>query len=203
MVFEHRRSLDVVPDRRQLGSCLRRPAIGHRRVRQAAQDLRPGEPWGGSRALSRRGVRGNHGCLRGTESPGESWRPGWCESDRDGRLGELTIVVRLCFGRRDIADRLEQPVMVGLSRCPTMDKLGLVQPVDRLGKGVVVAVALVAHRMLDACSAWTRGSRLARLASAQSLMEHAHSKLRGRKCCFFDGFPRRWSGYRTRVMAVG
>ena len=30
-----------------------------------------------------------------------------------------------------------------------MDHLGLVQPVDRLGQGVVVAVALAAHRGLD------------------------------------------------------
>jgi hypothetical protein len=31
-----------------------------------------------------------------------------------------------------------------------MDQLGLVQPVDRLGQRVVVAVALAAHRRLDA-----------------------------------------------------
>ena len=32
-----------------------------------------------------------------------------------------------------------------------MDQLGLVEPVDGLGQGVVVAVALAADRGLDAC----------------------------------------------------
>ena len=39
---------------------------------------------------------------------------------------------------------------LGLPRCPAVDQLGLVQPVDRLGQRVVVAVALAAHRRLDA-----------------------------------------------------
>ena len=67
------------------------------------------------------------------------------------------MVVGLELGRWDVAQRLHQPVVVepsdpfqrcqfhrllGLPRPASMDYLGLVEPVDRLGQGVVVAVAL-------------------------------------------------------------
>src|SRR5438105_3086439 len=75
------------------------------------------------------------------------------------------MVVGLCFGRWDVADRLEQaavvepidPVQRGpldvLARAPRrapVDHLGLVQPVDRLGQRVVVGVADAAYRWLQA-----------------------------------------------------
>ena len=67
----------------------------------------------------------------------------WCESDRHGLLGELTMVVGL--GRRQVADRFEEALMVEpghpfqrgqfqrLQRLPggtPVDQLGLVQAVD-------------------------------------------------------------------------
>ena len=72
----------------------------------------------------------------------------------------LPLVVRLCFGRRDVADGLQQLMVVepryplkgrqfnGLVRLPgrsAMDQLGLVQPVDRVGQRVVIAVSFAAH----------------------------------------------------------
>jgi len=68
------------------------------------------------------------------------------------------------FGRRDVADGLQQPAMVEpvdpfegrvfhrFERSPgstAMDDLGLVEAVDRLGQSVVVAVADAANRGLD------------------------------------------------------
>ena len=111
----------------------------------------------------------------------------WCESDRDGlltsavgfsflqaprrgrrrppRLLALPPVVVFSLCRRDVADWLEQTVVIepcnpgqgcqfdrflGLPRAAAMDHLGLVQAIDRLGQRVVVAVALAANRRFDA-----------------------------------------------------
>ena len=77
----------------------------------------------------------------------------------------FAVVVCLSFGRRDIAQRTHQTVVVeprdpgqrgeleGLAGLPglSVDHLGLVQAVDRLSQGVVVAVALATHRRLDSC----------------------------------------------------
>ena len=75
------------------------------------------------------------------------------------------IVLFFGFGRRDVADGLQQPAMVepvdpfegrefnGFEGSPwstPMDHLGLVEAVDRLGESVVVAVADAADRGLDA-----------------------------------------------------
>ncbi len=75
------------------------------------------------------------------------------------------MVVCLGFSRRDIAQVRHQLVMVGprdpfergefdgflaLAWCPPVNQRGLLQTVDGLGQGVVVAVALAAHRGLDA-----------------------------------------------------
>ena len=85
---------------------------------------------------------------------------------RGGLTGEMPVVVCLSLGGRDVADRLQQSMMVeprypfergefqrflGLPGCPAMDQFGLVEPVDRLGQRVVVAVAFAADRWLDAC----------------------------------------------------
>src|SRR4029450_5496339 len=76
----------------------------------------------------------------------------------------LAPVVCFGFGRRDVADGFEQAMVVEprdpleggqldrlwrLPRGSTMDELGFVQPVDRLGQRVVVAVALAPPRRLD------------------------------------------------------
>ena len=107
-----------------------------------------------------------------------------CCAGRACKLGPsflLTPAVCFCLGWRDLADGLQQPVVVEptdplqcgqldrlacLPRPTPMDQLSLVQPVDRLGRRVVVAVALAAHRGLDPrfcqpllsaarCSGWT------------------------------------------------
>ena len=82
-----------------------------------------------------------------------------------GLFGKLPVVVCLSFCRRDIPDGLQQSVLVdpshpfqggqshrffGFPRCATVDQLGLIQAIDRLGQGVVVAVAFAAHRRRDA-----------------------------------------------------
>ena len=84
---------------------------------------------------------------------------------RGGLTGELPVVVCLSFCRRDVSDGLQQSVMVEpghpfqggqfhillcLSGCATMNQLSLVQPVDRFGQRVVVAVPLASHRWLYA-----------------------------------------------------
>ena len=83
----------------------------------------------------------------------------WVKSGhhRGGLIGELPVVVCLNLGRRDAADGFEQAMVVepgypfqrgqferrfGLPRRATVNQLGLVEPVDRLGQRVVVAVAL-------------------------------------------------------------
>jgi hypothetical protein len=86
---------------------------------------------------------------------------------------ERRIVLRLGFGGRDVADGLEQPLVVepvepfeggvfdGLEVAPRatpVDHLGpfgeaqdrLVKAIDRLGQSVVIAVADTADRGLDA-----------------------------------------------------
>ena len=79
-----------------------------------------------------------------------SWRPDWRVAGRSC----------LSFCRRDRAQGFHQAVVVelgdpfqsgqldgflGLPRRAAMDQLRLVQAVDRLDQGVVVAVALAAH----------------------------------------------------------
>jgi len=86
-------------------------------------------------------------------------------SGGQGRTGDLGIVARLGFGGRDVADGLEEAPMVEpvhpfegselhrLSMAPgatPVDHLGLEQPDDRLGQGIVVAVADTADGGLDA-----------------------------------------------------
>ena len=80
-------------------------------------------------------------------------------------LGELPPVVCLSLGRRDVPDGFEQSDVVepvnplqggqfhgfpGFPRSPAVDQLGLVEPVDGFGQGVVVAVATAADRGFDA-----------------------------------------------------
>ena len=84
---------------------------------------------------------------------------------RGGLTGEVPVIVCLSLCRRDVADGLEQAVVVepgypfqggqlhrflGLPRCPAMNQFSLVQAVDRLGQGVVVAISLAAYRGFDA-----------------------------------------------------
>ncbi len=74
---------------------------------------------------------------------------GWCQSDRHDPAVELPVVVCLSFGRRDVADGLEQaPTLelvrpfehcqlerfAALPRCAAVGQLGIVQPDDRLGQ---------------------------------------------------------------------
>ena len=71
----------------------------------------------------------------------------------------------LGFGRRDVADRLQNPPVIepaypfqrrelhGLERAPwatPMDDLGFVEAVDRLGESIVVGIADAADGRLDA-----------------------------------------------------
>ena len=86
----------------------------------------------------------------------------WFKSCLHGDLrGEMPVVVCLSLGGRDVADRLQQSVMVeprypfergefqrfpGLPGCSAMDQFRLVNSVNRFGRCVVVA----ADRRLDA-----------------------------------------------------
>ena len=81
-----------------------------------------------------------------------------------GGAGHLLLFVPpalLGLGRRDVADRLKEAAVVepvdlfegrtpdgfqGPPRSAPMDHLGFVQPVDRLGEGVVVGIPDTAHR---------------------------------------------------------
>ena len=88
----------------------------------------------------------------------------WFKSGRyRGLLGEMPVVVCLSLGRRDVADGLQQSVVVepghpfegrefqellGLPEHPAMDQFSLIEPADRFGQGVI-AVALAAHRRFD------------------------------------------------------
>ena len=75
------------------------------------------------------------------------------------------VVSLLGFGWRDVADGLQQPPVVEpvhpFQRCKldslegspwpaSMDHLGFVKPVDRFGERIVIAVADVADRWLNA-----------------------------------------------------
>ena len=75
------------------------------------------------------------------------------------------VVALLGFGRRDVADGLQEPPVVepvhpfqrreldGFERPPRsapMDDLGLVEAIDRFGESVVVGIADAANRRLDA-----------------------------------------------------
>ena len=86
------------------------------------------------------------------------------ESRGHGLVVQHGEVAFLGFGRRDVADGLQQPAIVepvhpfegreldGLEVAPraaSMDDLGLVETVDRFGEGVVVTVADAADRRLD------------------------------------------------------
>src|ERR1019366_2736053 len=70
------------------------------------------------------------------------------------------------LGRKDVPTRAVEPALVTpvepgcggeldlFGRSPgasASDQLGLVEAVDRLGEGVVIAVALRSHRVHDAC----------------------------------------------------
>ena len=80
-------------------------------------------------------------------------------------LPEHSVVSFLGFGWRDVADGLQQPAMVEpidpgergkfdrLEAAPwtaAMDHLGLVESVDGLGEGVVIAVADASDRGFEA-----------------------------------------------------
>ena len=80
----------------------------------------------------------------------------WFEAGRHGDLIHHGVVLLFGFGRRDVADGLQQPAVVepvdpfqrggldGLERPPSpaqVDDLGLVEPIDGLGERVVIAVA--------------------------------------------------------------
>lgn len=92
----------------------------------------------------------------------------WFELRRHGRLVQHSVVAFLGFGRRDVADGLQQPAIIEpvdpcqrgeldrLEASPwstAMDDLGLVEAIDRLGQRVVIAVADTADGRLDASSA--------------------------------------------------
>ena len=86
------------------------------------------------------------------------------EPRHHSKLFDLRIVVRLCFGGRDVSNRLEQAAVVEpvdpfggceLDRFETAprpaprDDLGLEEADHRLGERVIVAVADAADRGLD------------------------------------------------------
>jgi hypothetical protein len=48
-------------------------------------------------------------------------------------------------------ERCEFDRLAGFPRRAAVNQLGLVQPVDRLGHGIVVTVAATAHRRFDTC----------------------------------------------------
>jgi len=78
---------------------------------------------------------------------------------------QLLVIVCLSFGRRYIAERFQQTMVVeprypfqrgqldGLTRFPRsveVDQFSLVEPVDGFSQGIIVAVAFATHRRLDA-----------------------------------------------------
>ena len=89
----------------------------------------------------------------------------WFESRGYVEHVDLSIVACLGFGRRDVADGLQEPPVVEpihpfeggeldrLERSPRstpLDDFGLVEAIGRLGQRVVVAIADTAHGGLDA-----------------------------------------------------
>ena len=88
----------------------------------------------------------------------------WFKSCGHWGVVQHGVIALLGFGRRDVADRREEPAVVkpvhpfecgvlnsfkGSPRSSPVDDLGLVKTVDRLGQGVVVAVANAADRWFD------------------------------------------------------
>src|SRR3954470_23627149 len=88
----------------------------------------------------------------------------WRGSRGSGHL-HLIVIARLGFGRRQVADGLEQPAVVepvhplkrgelhrlkGPPRPASVDHLGLVEAVDRLRERIIKTVADAADRGLDA-----------------------------------------------------
>ena len=89
----------------------------------------------------------------------------WLESRCHCWLIQRGVVALLGLGRRDVADRLQQPAIVepvdpfqrreldGLERPPrptSMDDLGLVETVDGFGESIVLGISDTADRRLDA-----------------------------------------------------
>lgn len=87
------------------------------------------------------------------------------EARRHGWLFPYGIIACLDFGRRDVADWLQQPTIIepvyplqcrelnGLKappRAASMDDLGFVETIDRFGERIVVTVADTANRRLNA-----------------------------------------------------
>ena len=79
-----------------------------------------------------------------------------CESRCHIDVGRGSIILLFGFGRRDVADGLQQPTMVepvdpferGIFDCfeaapwsTPVDHLSLVKAIDRLGQSVVIAIA--------------------------------------------------------------
>ena len=80
----------------------------------------------------------------------------WFEARRHGWLYQYGVVVLIGFGRRDVADGLQEPPVVELirpfeggeldrlersPRSTPVDDFGLVEAIGRLGQRVVVAIA--------------------------------------------------------------
>src|SRR3984957_3481062 len=121
------------------------------------------------------------------------------ESRRHVGLLRHGVVAFLSFGRRDVADGLQQPAIVepvhplqgrkldGLERAPwsaSMDDLGLVETVDRFGEGVVVRVAHAAHGGLDARLGQALGVSNADVLAASIAVVHEPAAMdRGRRSC--------------------
>src|ERR1700677_4393808 len=89
----------------------------------------------------------------------------WFKLCRHGRLFQHGVVALLGFGRRYVADGLQEPPVVepvdpfqrreldGLEAAPwsaPMDHLGLVETVDGFGESVVIGISDAADRRLDA-----------------------------------------------------
>lgn len=89
----------------------------------------------------------------------------WFKLSRHGGLLQHGVVALLGFGRRDVADGLQQPPIVepvhpfqgreldGLEAAPwsaPMDHLGLVKAVDGFGESIVIGIADAPDRGLDA-----------------------------------------------------
>jgi hypothetical protein len=89
---------------------------------------------------------------------------GWFESGCHGQLFDHGGIALLGFGRRDVADGLQQPAIVepidpdqtreldvleASPRPAPMNDLGFVEAIDRLGESIVVRVADAADGWLD------------------------------------------------------
>ena len=89
----------------------------------------------------------------------------WFKLCRHGRSFQHGVVALLGFGRRDVADGLQEPAVVepihpfqrreldGLEAAPwstPMDHLGLLKAVDGFGERVVIGISDTADRRLHA-----------------------------------------------------